>query len=335
MEPVEGIRKAALLLMGLEPSTAAELLKSAEPETVTQIAAELAYLQASGATATQASEEPVREFFDQLREQQSRGLRGQKFLRVMLDGAVGAGRSAEIMERIADLVDQRDPFLPIRSAEPEDLAEILAGESPQVAGVVLAELPPKVSAKLLPLLNEAVRAEAVRGMTREEGPGIDTRMRVAGLVRRKLTDRQATGGSGRARRQEQLRRVALLLRGLGSDLRGALLDAIGGSDKDTSTQIQELMVVWDDIPIVSDRSLQEALRAVDSQKLALALVDANDKAVEKLRLNMSQRQLALLDEEASLLSQPGETEIEEARGELLQALRELASSNFLTFDEDE
>jgi len=39
-----GIRKAALLLMGLEPTTAAELLKVADPEVVTRIAAELAYL---------------------------------------------------------------------------------------------------------------------------------------------------------------------------------------------------------------------------------------------------------------------------------------------------
>ena len=334
MEPLAGIRKAALLLMGLEPSTAAELLKSAEPEIVTRIAAELAYLQVSGTVAKEASEEPVREFFDQLREERG-GFRGDKFLRVMLDGAVGINRSAEIMAGIADLVDQRDPFLPIRSADPEDLAEILTGESPQVAGVVLAELPPKVSVKLLPLLSEAVRAEAIRGMTREEGPGIDTRMRVAGLVRRKLTDRQVEGDSTPARREGQLRKVAVLLRGLGSDLRGALLSGVADTDKDTSTQIQQLMVVWDDIASVSDRSLQEALRSIESQKLALALVDADEEVVEKLRSNMSQRQIALLDEEAALLSQSGETEITKAREELLQALRELASNNFLTFDEEE
>jgi flagellar motor switch protein FliG len=327
------IRKAALLLMGLEPTTAAELLKAAEPEIVTRIAAELAYLQASGEVGKDASREPVREFLTQLGQGGSD--RGGKFVRTMLEGVFGPDRTREIMGRISDLVDQRDPFLPIRSAEPADIAEALEGESAHVAGLVLAELPPKVSAKLLPLLGEEIRAEAIRGMTSEEGPGLETRMRVATVVRQRLMDKRA-GGSGKqqARRDDQLRKVALLLRGLGSDLRAALLDAIAEADEESSRRVQELMVVWQDIPSVSDRSLQDALRSIDSRKLAVALFDAEETTLQKLRGNMSQRQISLLEEEASLLSQPSETEIDEARGELLAALRELAANNFLTFDSD-
>ncbi|HUT02225.1 MAG TPA: FliG C-terminal domain-containing protein [Phycisphaerae bacterium] len=328
-----GVQKAALLLMSLEPATAAELLKAAEPDMVTRIAAELAYLQASGSAGKGVSQEPVREFFQQLREQTGGG-QGVKFIRRMLEGAVGTERSREIMEQISLMVDQRDPFLPIRSADPESIAEALAGESPQVAGMVLAELPPKLSAKLLPLLNDDVRAEAVRGMTSEVAASVDARMRVAAVVRERLLEKRSGGGSARSQRQAQLRRVALLLRGLGSDLRGTLLETIGEKDKEVSNRVQELMVIWEDVPVISDRSLQEALRAVDLPKLAMALVNADEATTNKVRGNLSQRQIALLDEEATLISQPGETDIEQARDELLKALRDLAGSNFLTFDDD-
>jgi flagellar motor switch protein FliG len=330
------IRKAALLLMGLEPTTAAELLKAAKPEVVTRIAAELAYLQATGEAGKNASREPVREFLEQLREAAG-DARGGRFIQTMLEGVLGSDRAREIMARISDMVDRRDPFLPIRSAEPADIAEALAGESAAVAGLVLAELPPKVSGKLLPLLDEDIRADAVRSMTSEKGPAMETRMRVATVVRKRLTDKQGAGGgeaAGRVSRDEQLRKVALLLRGLGSELRGTLLEALTETDEEASRQIQELMVVWTDIPAVSDRSCQEGLRSIDSRKLAVALVDADETTLEKLRGNMSQRQLAMLDEEASLLSQPSEAEIAEARGELLSALRELAANNFLTFEGD-
>jgi flagellar motor switch protein FliG len=327
-----GIRKAALLLMGLEPTTAAELLKAADPEVVTRIAAELAYLEASGQTAGDAAGEPVRQFAEELRQSIGRP-RASRLLQGMLEDAVGAERTREILERISAMVDQRDPFLPIRSADPEEIAEALKGESPQVAALVLTELPPKVSAKLLPLLADKVRAEAVRGMTSEQHVAPETRMRVASVVRSRLAKSDGADEGPRSNRQEQLRKVAVLLRDLGSELRDTLIQAIAESDADTSVEVQRLMVMWEDVAIVSDRSLQDALRAVDARKLALAMYEADEATGGKLRSNMSERQIAMIDEEASLLSKPDEEQIDEARNEFLNALRDLAANNSLSFEE--
>lgn len=324
-----GLRKAALLLMGLDPSTAGELLKAAEPEVVTQIAAELAYLQAAGDADRQTALEPVREFYHSLRDRQGAG---QGFLRAMLQDALGADKAREAMDRVADLVEARDPFLAIRSAGPEAIAEALRGESPHVASLVLAELPSATSAQLLPLLDEDVRGEAIRGMTREEAVTPETRLRVASVVRKRLEQTQSAGGQ--AGRQQQLRKVAVLLRGLGTDLRSSLIRAIAEADEETSTEVQRLMVTWEDVASLTDRSLQEALRAVDTRNLALSLHDADPQIVQKIRSNISERQAAMLDEEATLISSPRREDIDEARGAVLTALRELAAGGLLTFEED-
>lgn len=334
-----GIRKAALMLMGLDPPTAAELLKAARPELVTQIAAELAYLEARGESKRENSHEPIREFFRHVKDS-SGSSQGQKFLQQMLEGVLGQDRCREVMSRMPALVDQRDPFLAIRLAEPQEIADALAGEPPQVASLVLAELPPKASAKLLPLLSEKVREEAVRGMTREETVAPETRMRVATAVRKRLIKTGASGAApapgataSKADRQKQLRKVAILLRDLGGELRTALIQAIAKADEATSIEVQKLMIMWEDIMIVSDRSIQEALRGVDSRKLALSLVGGEPNIVEKLRKNMSERLVGALDEETSLLANPKKEEIDVARVEFLDALRELAANNFLTFEE--
>ena len=105
-----GIRKAALLLMSLDPASAAELLRAAKPEVITQIAAELAYLEATGAAKAEAAE-PVREFF-RLLSQKGADSRKDKFVETMLEGALGAERSRNILSDVRQLLDDRDPFLP-------------------------------------------------------------------------------------------------------------------------------------------------------------------------------------------------------------------------------
>ncbi len=318
--------------MGLEPAAAAELLKAADPDMVKRIAAELAYIEASGDATAGATVQPVREFVGELQESLSQP-GGTAFLRGVLADALGQERAREILQQVPSMVDRRDPFLPVRSAEPEEVAEALTGESPQVAGLVLAELPSRTSARVLSLLDETVRAEAVRGMASERGVAPETRLRVASVVRRRLEKARSEGGSGKKARQRQLRKVAVLLRDLGVELRQALLGAIAETDPDASSEVQRLMVMWEDLRIVADRSLQEALRHVDARRLALATYDADEAVTEKLRTNMSERLLITLDEEISLLGKPTDEEIEEAREELLKALRELAENNLLAFEE--
>jgi len=127
--------------------------------------------------------------------------------------------------------------------------------------------------------------------------------------------------------------VAILLRGLETDLRDQMVKSLSEQNGETAQTVQQLMVTWEDLFLVAERSLQEALRSVDSRKLALALVDADEKMVERIRNNISERATAMLDEEASLLSAPKASEITEAREEILNALREMNTRGELQFEE--
>ena len=211
-------RKAAVLLMNLEPATAAELLKSAEPEVITRIAAELAYLDSSSSSEFQMDDAPAREFVALLRNSGKTPDRGV-FLKEMLEGAVGPQRSEEMLGQVERMVQMRDPFRSIRSYDPAQIAEALRGESPSVNAMVLAELPAARSGELLTMFDEDIRAGAVRCMASGQNVSPEAKLRVATAVAQRLEEmnrpdavvpKTADAGAG----DEQLRKVPVLLRGL-------------------------------------------------------------------------------------------------------------------------
>jgi len=328
-----GARKAALLLMSLDSASAAELLRNAPKAVVTDIAVEMAYLEAAGQGAKTVSVEPAKEFFTLLRGRKA-GTSGSAQLTALLEKAVGRDQAGEILKLAQAAVQERDPFLSIRSASLSDLARILQGESGQVAAMVLGELTSAKASKLLPMLDERVRAEAVRGMTSGDGASPAVRTRVAARLAERLNVGLVAAASGGGTEQTQkLRKVAMLLRGLDAPTRDALLKAIDSNDADAGQAVRDLMVVWADVASVADRTLQNILRLVDARNLALALHGAEPAIAAKINSNISERARALVDEETSLMSSPKQQDVEKARQEMLKAMRELNATGQLEFEE--
>ena len=143
---LDSARKAAMLLAWLGPETAAELLKEAQPATVTRLAAEMATLDASTPVET-ASRDYAREFCAVLRGGSDQKVRGEALVKAVLETVVGRQRMAEMMTQIQQMLFTRDPFRVIRSAGAVDIANALKGEGAQVASLVLSELPPRRAPK--------------------------------------------------------------------------------------------------------------------------------------------------------------------------------------------
>jgi len=329
-----GARKAALLLRNLDPDTAGELLGAAPPESVKQIATELASLGAAG--QADGGSDPAAEFLGLLGGGGRRDL--QSFVRDVVAGAVGREKSKEILGEVDRLVKGRDPFLPIRQADVALLAEALRGQHPQAAALVLMELEAEKSAALIPMLEESVRSEAVSRMILGQSVSPEARGRVAAMIRDRLQDLAsrsetpaATAAAGTP--DARLRRVALLMRRLRRDLRDSLLEIIKRRNPDEARRVLDLMVTWEDLPVLSDASLQDILRTMDAGGLALALHGAEEAIARKIRSNISERAAAMVEEEISLMRRPKEEDIEAAREKILNELRQLNAAGELTFEE--
>lgn len=329
-----GKQKAAMLLMSLDTATASELVKGLDPEVVKGLAVELAYLDASGYKSINQNVEVAKEFYNSLKSEKVFHL--NSFLDAMLKSTVGSEKATQIQTQIQGLLHERDPFISIRTAEPHIIASVLESEHPQAAAIVLSELPAKTSSEVLGLMGEGVRLSAISRMTSSETITPDARTRIAESVCRRF-EAVTSGGPGQAvavRPEQSLRKVAVILRNLGKELRDGMLGAIQGKDEKAGEMVANLMIIWDDIPQITDRSLQEILRKVDAQKLALALHKADEIIVNKIKSNISERAAATLDEEASLMSAPKNQDIDDAREEIVKSLREMNEKGELAFIEE-
>lgn len=337
----EGVRKAAMLLMSLDPATAAELLRSASQETVTEIAAEVAYLGQDAASNAAAFNEPVREFFDLLSEQGDKH-EEEDFAGQMVRMIFSEQESQEVLSNVSRRVLQRDPFRQIRSAEAAAIAGALSGESPQAMAVVMSELPAKTSTELLQFLDEEARPLVVQCMAVAQGVSAEAKARLADIVQTRLeraasddtaAQQIAPTGAAPVGINRQHRKVALLLRSLELEQREKLIKSLLESDAESAKGVQDMMMLWEDVLQVEGVCLQEALRSVDSRKLAAALVDAGEEIVNRVHENISERAKIMLEEEVSLLSDPKPDDIEQARETILVALRTLNAKGELLFIE--
>ena len=329
-----GRQRAALLLTTLDAATAAEMLKGLDAGLVQDLAVELSYLDATGLRDTRQTAEVARQFCKSL--QQEPGFHFKSFLRDMLRNSVGEDQAKRIQQEIQDLLQKRDPFLAIRGTDLQILAGALETEHPQAVAVVLAELPPKKGSELLGLLGEGVRISAISRMTSIASIPPEAKARIAQMIQSRLEGAGGAAQTGTAvavRPEQSLRQVAILVRNLDKEIRDDVLDAIRQKDHEAGDRIANLMIVWEDIALVSRRSLQQGLRGMDERQLALALHEAPEEIVRNIKGSISERSAAMVDEEKSLLAAPKKEDVRLARERILNALRELSKKGELSFEE--
>jgi flagellar motor switch protein FliG len=315
-----GKQKAAMLLMSLDAATATELLKGLDAEEIHEIALELAHIDVSNKISNDEQAQIAQEFCSSLQQMEARKFSMKAFLNEMLVTVLDEEAALQIQSEVKKISGGTDQFGEIRLASSDELVLALKGEHPQTIAVVLSELDPKKSQDVLARLDEEIRIKAVCRMLNPELVGSGVKQRMAFTVSERL---QGLKGETLSERPEQtLRKLAVVLSGLETDLRDQMLDEISKHDEETSKTVRNLMITWDDIPSIADRSMQEALRSVESGKLAVALYGAKDVIIEKIRSNISERAVASLDEEISLMQDPIEKEVLDAREEVVGPLRD-------------
>ena len=329
-----GKQKAAMLLMSLDTVTAAELVKDLDADVVQELAVESAYLDAAGFKSGGKSNKIVRQFHHSLQAGETFRLNG--FLDEVLKSTVGEEKAGQIQTQIQDVLCNRDPFISICSVNAQTLALVLGDEHPQTVAVVLSELPAAKRLGVLNYLDGGIRISVIGRMSDCKTMTAEAKALVAEEVCERLNAIaiHSTGKPLPSRSEQSLRKVALIVRDLDKEIRDGLLGAICGKDRRAGEMVAELMVIWADIPQVTDESLQEALGCVDANKLALALHDADKAIVEKIRSNLSEGVVAAVNEQASLISALGEKDIEGAREQIVRILREMNEKSGLTFVED-
>ena len=315
---LEGVEKAAILLLSLSEEDAAQILKHLEPKQVQKLGAEMARID----DMTQAKITAVhKNFIDEIQNCSTIGFQSQDFVKRALTAALGEDKAANLIDQIL-MGSGAKGLDSLKWMDSKQVASIIRNEHPQIQTIVLSYLEPEQSAEILSQFPEKVR--------------LDLLMRVANLEEvqpaalqelNEIMEKQFAGQAGtQAAKMGGLKSAADIMNYLDTNIEGQLMDAIREQDEELSQQIQDLMFVFDNLVDVDDRGIQAILREVQQDSLLKAIKGADEELKNKITANMSKRAAEMLVDDLEALGPVRISEVETAQKEILSVARRLADA---------
>lgn len=328
---LSGTQKAAVVLMNMDPLRAAEVMKQFDEREAEEIAAEIVRLRRVDSAV---AEKTLTEFHE-LATRGARQTRGGKdFATGLLEASFGAERAAGVMSRVASSMAGR-AFEFLDDAEANQLQSLLNDELPQTVALILAHLRPDHASSVLAGFEEQARTDiaqciATMGSATPEAVRIvaDTLKLRAGAVVSSRDNFEVVGGVQPL--VEIINRADLVTE-------RAVLEGLELRDPALAEEVRSRMLTFADIVRLERRDVQQVLRGIDAAVLAVAMKGASAAVAEMIRSNMSERNRELLEDEISSTGPLRVSQVEEARSEVVRAIRNLEAEGRITVqrgDED-
>ncbi|MDQ1513441.1 MAG: flagellar motor switch protein FliG, partial [Microbacteriaceae bacterium] len=219
------------------------------------------------------------------------------------------------------------------SVEPGLAVRLLALVAPETIALVLLQLGPNLAARILILHETDRRLDIAQCIA-----GIGTPVPEAGTIVADVLKQRArtavTSGSDPAESDDGLPTVHVqplvdIMNFAEPADEEQLLAALRDRDEDLADEVRSRMLVFDDLPKLQDRDLQQVLRGADVRTITLALKGAPESVAEVILANISERNRELLTEEAEELGRVLRSQVDDARHVIVRAVRDLARSGGL------
>jgi flagellar motor switch protein FliG len=315
---LNGVQRAAVLLMTLGSDKAAEVLKHLSPKEVQMLGAAMATLQNVHRNTMSSV---MDEFVVKVNDQTNVGVGSDDYIRQMMVQALGEDKAKSMIDRI--LVGKNAKGLEtLKWMDPRSVAEVIRLEHPQIIAIVLAYLDPDQAANVVSLLPERARPDIMMRVAALEGIPPSALSELNAIMEKQFSGTNNVAQSSMG----GYKTAANIINYMDSSVGSAIMTAIQEHDNEMSDGIQELMFVFENLNDVDDRGIQTLLREVSSDNLTLALKGADEALKEKILRNMSKRAAEMLREDMEAKGPVRLSEVEAAQKEILAVARRLADA---------
>lgn len=326
-----GTQKAAIVLMQMDQARAAQVMKQFTEAEAEEITAEIVNLRR---VDTAMAEAAVSDFYDLTRKAPVQPRGGKDIAAGLLAASFGAEKAAGVMGRLeSSLAGKAFDFL--EEAEPVQLATLLDGELPQTIALVLAHLRPEQASAVLAGLDDGLRTDVARCIATMGSAAPDALSIVADALK-------VRAGAVVAHRKPVevggVQPLVDIINQADVAVERALLEGLEQRDPALAEEVRSRMLTFADIVKLEARDVQQVLRGIDAKVLALAMKGTAGPVVEVIRKNVSERNRETLDDEIRNLGPVRMSQVEEARAEIVRAIRALEAKGTITVtrgDEDE
>jgi flagellar motor switch protein FliG len=283
-----GVEKIAAVILSLDEATAAGVLQSLPSDRVAEVGRAMRKLE--------TEPPPPRELetlFQELGEVLSGKAPPPRAARAsdVLARALGE----ESVRKMLGEVRPVEPLARLREAPPERLFELLQGEHPQTAAVVLQALEPRRAGNVLSLFGDTERVDLLFRISRLTSPPDRTLQTLAAAFGPRL------GGEGPVGDYDPKRVVAGIIGTVDPKERDLVLKELEIRQPGLGEKVRELLFTFADLKLLDRRAMQKVLSGVDTRVLATALKACDKEVEENILVNVSQRNREMIAEEREAL----------------------------------
>lgn len=320
MDSIEGVRKAAVLLMCLEEEEAAALLAQLPIRQVEKVSLAIAQLDS---VSGQEQEEVINEFFSGQPSAIKHSNGGLDRAKNLVKKALGK-EAGDMLTMLQQTVESM-PFGFLQKADPQNILSFIIDEHPQTISLVVSHLSAQSGATILAGLPPQKQLSVIKRIA-EMG---QTSPEAISEIENALSTRMSLFMSQSFQKAGGVPAVAEILNVSDRATERNILESLARDSAELVEEIRRLMFVFEDLGKLSDKDIQSVLKNVETNQWAMALKGASQTLQEKIMKNMSQRAAEGLKEEMDFLGRVRVADVESVQQKIVDIVRTLEDTGQL------
>lgn len=315
---MDGVEKAATLLITLGPEKSAKIFKHLKEEEIEQLTLEIAN---TSSVSPQTKEKVLSEFYEICLAQQYIAEGGIGYAKELLEKALGEEKAKDVIGKLTASLQVR-PFEFIRKTDPSQLLNFIQDEHPQTIALILSYLPASQASMVVSSLPPEKQADVARRIAQMDRTSPDVIKQVEKVLERKLSslvnqDYTIVGG---------VDAIVSILNSVDRGTEKHIMETLEVEEPELADEIRKKMFVFEDILMLDDRSIQRVLRDVENNELAVALKNANEDVRNAIFSNLSTRLADMIREDMEYMGPVRVKDVEEAQQKIVNIIRKLEDS---------
>ena len=315
---MDGVEKAATLLITLGPEKSAKIFKHLKEEEIEQLTLEIAN---TSSVSPQTKEKVLSEFYEICLAQQYIAEGGIGYAKELLEKALGEEKAKDVIGKLTASLQVR-PFEFIRKTDPSQLLNFIQDEHPQTIALILSYLPASQASMVVSSLPPEKQADVARRIAQMDRTSPDVIKQVEKVLERKLSslvnqDYTIVG---------DVDAIVSILNSVDRGTEKHIMETLEVEEPELADEIRKKMFVFEDILSLDDRAIQRVLRDVDNSDLALALKGATEEVQNVILNNLSKRLAVMIKEDMEYMGPVRMKDVEEAQQKIVNIIRKLEDS---------
>lgn len=317
-EELNGLEKAAVLLIALGPEKSSTIFKHLKEDEIEELTLEIANTRS---ISPAVKEKVIDEFYEICLAQQYIAEGGIGYAKELLEKALGTEKAIDVISKLTASLQVR-PFEFVKRADASQLLNFIQDEHPQTIALILSYLSSAQASAVIGSLAPDKQADVAKRIAQMDRTSPDVIKEVERVLERKLAslvnqDYTIVGG---------VDAIVEILNTVDRGTEKHIMETLEIDEPELADEIRKKMFVFEDILSLDDRAIQRVLRDVDNNDLAVALKGANEEVQNAIFNNLSKRLAAMIKEDMEFMGPVRMKDVEEAQQKIVNIIRKLEDS---------